>query len=119
MRVLVCGGRDYRDNERLFRELNRLHASKGISEIIQGGQMGADYLASKWAHINRIACATFWAEWKKYGRKAGPIRNIRMLRDSKPDVVVAFPGGAGTADMVRKAIVAGVPVIEVMKESDQ
>lgn len=44
------------------------------------------------------------------GKAAGPIRNQRMLDEGKPDLVVAFPGGRGTADMVRRAKAAGVPV---------
>jgi hypothetical protein len=50
------------------------------------------------------------AQWKKHGRAAGPIRNQRMLDKGKPDLVVAFPGGRGTADMIRRAERAGVPV---------
>lgn len=46
-------------------------------------------------------------------RSAGPKRNQRMLDKGKPDLVLAFPGGDGTADMVRKAKSAGVPIIEV------
>ena len=51
------------------------------------------------------------AEWHRLGRKAGPIRNQRMLDEGKPDLVVAFPGGTGTAGMVALACKAGVRVI--------
>lgn len=51
--------------------------------------------------------------WKDHGKAAGPIRNQLMLDDFKPDLVVAFPGGKGTADMVKKAQDAGVTVILV------
>ena len=56
----------------------------------------------------------FPADWIRHGRAAGPIRNEQMLREGCPDLVVAFhddPGlGRGTADMVRRALAAGVPV---------
>ena len=52
------------------------------------------------------------ADWKQYGRGAGPIRNREMLQYSEPDIVVAFPGGAGTADMIRAARTAGYPVVQ-------
>jgi hypothetical protein len=55
------------------------------------------------------------AQWKKHGRAAGPIRNQRMLDEGKPDLVVAFPGGRGTADMIRRAERAGVPVQQVQQ----
>jgi hypothetical protein len=50
-------------------------------------------------------------DWKRHGPAAGPMRNQRML-DWGPDLVVAFAGGKGTADMVRRARAAGVDVIE-------
>jgi len=53
------------------------------------------------------------AEWDKFGRRAGPLRNEQMLREGKPDVVVAFPGGRGTAHMVRIAKEAGIDVLEI------
>lgn len=52
------------------------------------------------------------ADWKRHGRAAGPIRNQKMLEE-KPEMVVAFPGGKGTADMVKKAGQAGIEVFVV------
>lgn len=54
----------------------------------------------------------FRADWEQCGRQAGPLRNARMLAEGRPDAVIAFPGGKGTADMVRKARAAGLPVVE-------
>jgi hypothetical protein len=50
--------------------------------------------------------------------KAGPLRNYQMLEEGKPDLVVAFPGGGGTKDMVRRAVKAGVSVHEVNRAGD-
>jgi len=52
------------------------------------------------------------ANWAELGRKAGPIRNQQMLDEGKPNLVVAFPGGRGTADIVRRARAAGIEVVE-------
>jgi hypothetical protein len=57
-------------------------------------------------------------EWDELGKKAGPLRNQRMLDEGKPDLVVAFPGGGGTKDMVRRAVKAGVSVHEVNRADD-
>jgi hypothetical protein len=57
------------------------------------------------------------AEWKKHGKRAGPLRNMRMLEEWKPDGVAAFPGGSGTADMIAQARNAGVKVWEPCAES--
>jgi hypothetical protein len=79
---------------------------------MRGGARGADALAKEWAKthpdIVRWGCK---AEWKKYGPAAGPLRNQRML-EWLPDLVVAFSGGKGTADMVRRARAGSIEVIE-------
>ena len=49
-------------------------------------------------------------QWHKLGFVAGPIRNHRMILQGKPDGVIAFKGGNGTADMVRRSILCKVPV---------
>jgi len=122
LRVLVCGGRDYTDRARVHRELTLLCGD--VSEerplgtvhltIIHGAcPTGADALADNWAVVNWASLVEFPADWKTHGRAAGPIRNQRMLDEGKPDLVLAFPGGRGTADMVRRAKAAGVRVIEI------
>ena len=114
MRVLVCGGREYADRARLNRILDRVHAERGISAIIQGAARGADMMAAEWGldHSPVLVCS-YPADWDKHGKQAGPIRNQEMLDESKPDAVIAFPGGSGTADMVRRARAAGVAVWEI------
>lgn len=109
MRILVCGGRDYRDSGRVYAALDLLHARRGITCIIEGGAPGADKLAAHWAKRRGIECQTFVPEWRR-GPKAGPERNRRMLGEGRPDGVVAFPGGPGTADMCRAAMDRGLAV---------
>jgi predicted Rossmann-fold nucleotide-binding protein len=110
LRLVVCGGRDYADVWAVHKTLTRLHAERGIAAIIQGGAKGADELARIWASEHDIPVETFDADWKQHGKAAGPIRNGVMLAESKPDGVVAFPGGRGTADCVRQAEAAGLTV---------
>lgn len=111
MRVLVCGGREYADAHKVRAVLDGLEARP--SYIIEGGARGADRLAKAWAHMTGIRVLTYPAKWDVYGRRAGYLRNREMLEHGCPDLVVAFPGGRGTADMVRQARAAGVPVMEV------
>lgn len=110
MRLLVCGGRDYNDRERLFAALDAAHAHKPVTLVIHGAAKGADTLAGEWADARGIPVQAYPADWKKLGLVAGPVRNERMLREGKPDGAVAFPGGNGTADMVRRAEAARVSV---------
>lgn len=116
MRVLICGGRDYNDYRSMGIVLEDVIRGWGtITTVIHGGARGADALAGQWAREHNIPSVVFPAEWEKHGRAAGPIRNEEMLREGDPDLVVAFPGGRGTADMVRRSRNAGKPVLEVGK----
>lgn len=111
MRVLVCGGRDFDDWELLSHSLIVLSAQFGRKlMIIHGGARGADRLAANWAFNNRMEAEAYPADWNRHGRKAGPLRNQQMLDDGRPEYVAAFPGGRGTADMVRRAKSAGIHV---------
>lgn len=113
MRVLVCGGRAYGDRDRVYAVLDKLHADAGVSYLCEGGARGADQYAREWAYKENISQDTFQADWENHGSFAGPMRNTRMLIEAEPDVVIAFAGGRGTADMVRKARKAGVEVVEI------
>lgn len=110
MRVLVCGGRDYADRDFLRLALSELHRELAIACLIDGAAPGADSLAHEWAVDTGIPTERYPADWDTYGKAAGAIRNRRMLVEGKPDLVVAFPGGRGTADMVRQARYAEVKV---------
>ncbi len=112
MRILVCGGRDYRDASALCEALDALHREKNVTALIHGAARGADALAAAWAAGRGVAARVFPANWTAHGKAAGFIRNARMLRDGRPEMAVAFPGGKGTAHMVRLAKQAGVPVLE-------
>lgn len=116
-RVLVCGGRNFNDTQFVYRTLSRLHAAEPIERIIHGGALGADRLAGMWAALRAVPVDVFPADWSKRWRAAGPIRNETMLRVGKPDLVVAFPGGWGTADMVRRAELAGVVVFRAERSA--
>lgn len=113
MRVLVCGSRDFEDKVKLYWELGHI---EGLTAIISGCAPGADTLALEWAEDNEVVAYAYPAEWRKYGKAAGPIRNQRMLDDGQPDLVLAFPKNGdldatkGTKDMVARAKRAGVAV---------
>lgn len=124
MRILVCGGRDFNDYRLVRDTLLRICGERGYLRddmrlrggvcIIHGGYRGADTCAGLFARRYATDLEVYKANWDKFGGAAGPIRNRQMLRDGKPDLVVAFPGNSGTADMVGIAKAAGVEVIEVM-----
>lgn len=110
--ILVCGSRNFRNKEVIFDALNSLDRKYGLTTLIHGGASGADTLAGMWAKEWGVTVHVHPADWAKHGNAAGPIRNRDMLERGKPDLVVAFPGGKGTADMVRQARASGIEVFE-------
>lgn len=116
MRVLVCGGRNYRNPNRVREVLGTLRRHRRMELLIHGDAWGADSWASAWAENAGVDQVKFPANWSGRGRGAGPFRNQLMIDLLRPDLVVAFPGGSGTADMVCRAEAAGIEVLEV-KES--
>lgn len=111
LRLIVAGGRDYSDAKAVFAVLDRIHAKRGIAEIIHGAAPGADTLADEWGKARGVKRTPCEANWTGLGKAAGPIRNRHMLT-LKPDGVVLFPGGRGTADMRKAALEVGVKVWE-------
>lgn len=134
LRVLVCGGRRYgllpmngplltlpeilalgekatRERAYLNAKLSEFHAKRPISLLIEGEATGADKLSRLWAEENNIAVRPFAANWRK-GKFAGPVRNRQMLIEGRPHVVISFPGGNGTANMLSLAREAGVEIVQ-------
>jgi predicted Rossmann-fold nucleotide-binding protein len=119
VKILVCGGRNYQDRSRVFQVLDAKYRQYGslqhadpFDTIIHGCAPGADRLAHEWATEKGLIVCGFPANWAIYGKAAGPIRNRAML-ELRPALVVAFPGGQGTADMVAKARASSILVEEV------
>ena len=110
MRILVCGGRRFSRPDRLWQVLGELHQRTPFSVLIHGGAPGADSLAGRWARSQGVSEQVFVADWQRYGRAAGPLRNQKMLEQGQPDLVVAFPGGPGTRNMLQQAQQAGVAI---------
>ena len=110
MRLLVCGDRNWKDYDLLLQEVTTLHPDI----VIEGEARGADLMARTAAYSLGIEVIAFSAQWDKYGRAAGPIRNQQMLTEGRPDMVLAFhdsiTSSKGTANMIRIAKLAGVPV---------
>ena len=131
-RMLVCGSRnwlkrlgpdglidvDERNRVRAmsFRLLDYLAQQLDVDVVIEGCAPGADTLAEQWSegqervreHIH------FPADWDREGKAAGPIRNNKMLKEGRPDFVVAFTDdietSRGTRHMATIAEKAGIPV---------
>ena len=114
MRLSIVGGRDFNDYALLANTIfNSLCPLDFITEIISGGAKGADTLGANFAENNDIPLKVFPAEWDKYGKSAGFIRNQQIVNAC--DIVLVFWDGIskGTADTISKAKIAKVPTFIV------
>lgn len=98
MKLIIAGGRDY---ELTLGDFAKLSAIPNVSQVVCGGASGADYWGSVWAKKNKIPVRYFRPDWKKYGKKAGPLRNAEMAMNA--EACVLFPGGKGTESMFQEA----------------
>ena len=106
-RILVAGSRGWTDNELIRRVL----PWSGNVIIIHGGALGADLLASEVAQERDFAQWEFLPDWDNLGKKAGPIRNGKMLKLGEPHEAFVFWDGEsrGTKDMLNRLNRANVP----------
>lgn len=121
MRVLVCGDRHWKNKELIRKVLLQLWQKDGRVDffVIEGAAPGADTLAHQVREEEGWPGRRFPADWAGLGKAAGPIRNQKMLDIGDPHLVLAFHNNLkdskGTADMLRRARRAGIP-IRLVKE---
>lgn len=121
-KVLVCGSRELKNKDLIFSTLDELISKLPVDCLIHGDANGADTFAKQWAlenGVQPVGCPALWDYWRSKGnlRAAGPERNKAMAL-LKPDFVIAFPGGAGTRNMINTAINYGIPVAECKPDSN-
>lgn len=99
MKLIIAGGRDFNN----YQVLNTIVSvySNVISEVVCGDARGADSLGADWAYHNNIPVKHFPAEWEKYGKAAGYIRNAEI--GEYADALIAFWNGhsTGTKHMIK------------------
>ena len=114
MRVLVSGDRNWTDRKYIEDVLSAFAAMVPIEVLIEGEAGGVDVMARDWADSHYVQVAPYPAQWRTFGKRAGPIRNQQMLDEGKPDIVIAFHpqiwDSKGTRDMMTRALRAGIPV---------
>lgn len=125
MRIfLACGGRDFED-ERFVRAVLMRHLNTPDCIVFEGGALGADTLIRRYCRKHGIDVITVWANWERWKRRAGPIRNGEMLRqalalaawlETGVEALIVFPGGVGTANMVTRARRQGITVYDYREE---
>lgn len=107
MKLIICGGREYRFTTRDRTLLNQI---EGVTEVVSGGARGADSEGESWAAFHNTPLTRFPANWGRWGKRAGFRRNIQMANYA--DAVAVFPGGKGTAHMFRIAEQHGLTIYD-------
>lgn len=117
LRILVCGGRKYNNRRGVYDYLDSVIEQHPI--VLGTGYnprdkrfQGLDQLAYEWAVSRGVPGRCYPAHWGLFGRSAGPRRNRRMLEMFEAEVLLAWPGNTGTANMMEIAGDAGVLVIQ-------
>jgi hypothetical protein len=112
-RVLVTGSRTWTDWASLSTALSDLRVEHGRCLVVVHGACseGADHLADLWARSTGTRVQRFPANWIRYGRAAGPIRNAAMV-NTRPNLCLAFVRNQspGTTDCVDRVHAVGIPV---------
>lgn len=116
--VLVCGSHTTCDPDVIVECIDALHALYGEDlRVMHGDAQAVDRTAAAAAQRRGVPVKAFPADWTAHGKKAGPVRNEQMAeyldwcRAAGHTVqVVAFRGGPGTEDMVRRAESRGIDV---------
>jgi len=103
IRVCGTGGRDFTDRKFVWSKLDAFHTENVIREFGIGCALGVDASVLAWAEANDIPWQRYVADWDRWGTAGGSIRNIAMLEDFQPEVLLVFPGGVGTTHCARAA----------------
>ncbi|PYC27680.1 DUF2493 domain-containing protein [Pseudomonas mosselii] len=111
MRVLICAGRNYADSQRCCQALDALQRQQPIRVLIHGGSQHLGGEIEGWAREQGADIVRYPPNWQLHGKLAERLRNVFMLRDSRPDLVLALPGGDDTEELLARARGSGIPVI--------
>ena len=122
--VLVCGGRTFAvegaDRDKYIKEhsyflgvMEQLWEKRKPDMLIHGNANGPDKLAGQFALEQECNVMAIPAKWKTLDKKAGMLRNAEMLILANVDLVVAFPGGIGTAGMMKLAREKEIPIVDL------
>ncbi|MCC5983275.1 MAG: DUF2493 domain-containing protein [Rhodobacteraceae bacterium] len=111
MRLLVIGGRHLDDVALIRRSLNAALKRHPVEVLIHGGHAVLGSTAEEIARDHGLHIVRYPANWRLHGQQAESIRNRFMLADSRPDVVLALPGGEDTHVFAHQLRAAGITLL--------
>ena len=118
MKLVVAGGRKFKDKARVFRILNKIHAEHPELEIVSGLAKGPDSFGKEWAEANGVKCYEFPAKWNTYGKRAGYMRNEEMAKFGTAVLVFWDGVSKGTKHMIDLGHKHNLPVAVAFYDPD-
>jgi YspA, cpYpsA-related SLOG family len=118
MRLIVCGGRHFRDMALVEKALRRINAVRQIDVIVHGGSAGIGMPVETWGREHDVHIIRY-PPCRSPGRSGDSKRDEFMLLDGRPDAVLAFPGGRRTKAFVELASAQRIPVIFAQADTDR
>ena len=112
MRLILAGGRHLTDAGLVTRALDRAAEAHALTVLIHGGHALTGRAAEDWARRQGLHVIRHPPNWQRHGRRAESIRNDFMLADSRPDLVLALPGGDDTRALVLSALSRRLPIFD-------
>lgn len=108
MRVIIAGYRECFDYEKVLKAVHE--SGFKIDCVISGHATGVDTMGERYAKEHNLPLEIYPADWSKYGKRAGPVRNAIMA--SKADALIALYNGKspGTKNMINTAKEKGLQV---------
>jgi YspA, cpYpsA-related SLOG family len=121
MKTVIFGGREF-NNYTLMKfiiEETNWYKTGLITHVISGGAGGADALGAKWAREQKLELSVMPAEWSKYGRAAGHLRNGLMA--DQAELAIGFWNGnsKGTLNMMTLCKNKGIPLLVYRTDKEE
>lgn len=113
MRVIIAGSRHLTDTSPIISAVATWRALFPLTEVVVGGAPGTDQLAEYWAKAEGLPVRRFPADWRRYGRGAGPVRNRQMAAYADGLIALPFGRSIGTRQMIAEARKSGLEVLVI------
>ncbi len=103
MKTIIAGSRTITDYSELLKVIKNSGWQDRITEVVSGGARGVDKMGEKWAKENKVSIKIFLANWDKYSKKAGYLRNIEMAKYADAVLILWDGSSRGAKHMIDTA----------------
>jgi len=116
MKLIIAGSRNFHDYNSVEQKINDLVKLNFPSCVISGCCQGADRIGELWAEKNNTPVVKFPADWDKFGKQAGPIRNKQMAEYADALILIWDGKSKGSKNMLEEAKKSGLAIRQIKIE---